>query len=64
MATKAVSEEDLGKAQSLFGICEGLGIAIITPLMNFVFTETLDDFPSAFIFVETIVYTFCFFMAL
>ncbi|XP_044746799.1 proton-coupled folate transporter-like [Coccinella septempunctata] len=63
MATKAVSEEDLGKAQSLFGICEALGIAAMTPLINTVFTATLNDFPSAFIFIETIVYTVCFLMA-
>ncbi|XP_045474962.1 uncharacterized protein LOC123680886 [Harmonia axyridis] len=59
MATKAVSEEDLGKAQSLFGIFEAIGIATLTPLINMVFTATLDDFPAAFIFIETIVYIGC-----
>ncbi|KAK9871942.1 hypothetical protein WA026_015191 [Henosepilachna vigintioctopunctata] len=64
LATKVVSEDDLGKAQSLIGICEAVGIAALTPFFNTIFVNTLSKAPSTFIFCESVAYGICFLMAL
>ncbi|CAG9813509.1 unnamed protein product [Phaedon cochleariae] len=60
LATKVVSEDDLGKAQSLFGICEAIAPAISTPVYNKgIYNNTLTTFPSAFFFFGIILYAIC-----
>ncbi|KAL3286786.1 hypothetical protein HHI36_001280 [Cryptolaemus montrouzieri] len=64
LATKVVSEDDLGKAQSLFGIFEAIGIAFLTPIFNTVFVNTMKVLPSAFIFCQSFAYGICFLIAI
>jgi len=59
LATKVVSENDLGKAQSLFGIVEAIGPAVAAPVYNVgVYSHTYQILPSAFFFVSVIVYAY------
>ncbi|XP_031328500.1 uncharacterized protein LOC116159617 isoform X2 [Photinus pyralis] len=51
-ATKIVSEDDLGKAQSLFAIVEAISPMICVPLYNEgLYSYTIDDYPQAFFFL-------------
>ncbi|KAK5647378.1 hypothetical protein RI129_002270 [Pyrocoelia pectoralis] len=51
-ATKIVSEDDLGKAQSLFAIVEAISPMIFVPLYNEgLYSYTLNDYPQAFFFL-------------
>ncbi|CAH2008674.1 unnamed protein product [Acanthoscelides obtectus] len=60
LATKIVSENDLGKAQSLFGICEAIGVALSSPIYNKgIFNNTATDFPAAFFFFGILLYGIC-----
>ncbi|XP_060516484.1 uncharacterized protein LOC132695972 [Cylas formicarius] len=60
LATKVVSVNDLGKAQSLFGIAEAIGPAVATPLYNKgIYLNTFDVLPSAFFFFGILLYVFC-----
>ncbi|RZC38691.1 solute carrier family 46 member 3-like [Asbolus verrucosus] len=60
MATKIVSQDDLGKAQSLFGIGEALGPAVAAPIYNTViFVNTLDTLPSAYFYFGALLYALC-----
>ncbi|KAG5890702.1 hypothetical protein JTB14_016532 [Gonioctena quinquepunctata] len=60
VATKIVSEEDLGKAQSLFGICEAIAPAIATPIYNtLIYNNTATTFPAAFFFFGILLYSIC-----
>ncbi|EFA05975.2 uncharacterized protein LOC664490 [Tribolium castaneum] len=57
LATKVVSQEDLGKAQSLFGICEAIGPAIAAPLYNkAIYLNSLDTLPSAYFYFGAILH--------
>ncbi|XP_066139332.1 lysosomal proton-coupled steroid conjugate and bile acid symporter SLC46A3-like isoform X2 [Euwallacea fornicatus] len=57
LATKVVSENDLGKAQSLFGIMEVIGPAISGPVYNIgIYTKTYEFLPSAFFYFSAILY--------
>ncbi|XP_044264196.1 uncharacterized protein LOC123011014 isoform X2 [Tribolium madens] len=57
LATKVVSQDDLGKAQSLFGICEAIGPAIAAPLYNkAIYLKTLDTLPSAYFYFGAILH--------
>ncbi|XP_030760082.1 uncharacterized protein LOC115885343 [Sitophilus oryzae] len=57
LATKVVSEHDLGKAQSLFGIVEVIGPAVAAPVYNAgIYTRTYDSLPSAYFYFSAIVY--------
>ncbi|XP_023012212.1 lysosomal proton-coupled steroid conjugate and bile acid symporter SLC46A3 [Leptinotarsa decemlineata] len=60
LATKVVSESDLGKAQSLFGICEALAPAISTPIYNkVIYNNTLETYPSAFFILGILLFASC-----
>ncbi|XP_019865125.1 uncharacterized protein LOC109594350 [Aethina tumida] len=60
LATKIVSENDLGKAQSLFGICEAVAPAIATPLYNKgIYLPTFELLPSAFFYFGAILFVLC-----
>lgn len=49
MTTKMVSEDDIGKAQTLSAICEALGPMLFVPLYNkAIYVETMDTFPQAY----------------
>lgn len=48
MATKLVSEHDLGKVNSLFGIVDSLAALIYGPMYSAVYEATLDVLPTAF----------------
>ncbi|KAF7265355.1 hypothetical protein GWI33_021203 [Rhynchophorus ferrugineus] len=57
LATKVVTENDLGKAQSLFGIIEAIGPAVAAPVYNAgIYTHTYDLLPSAYFFFSVIMY--------
>uniref|UniRef100_A0AAR5NWG1 Major facilitator superfamily (MFS) profile domain-containing protein n=1 Tax=Dendroctonus ponderosae TaxID=77166 RepID=A0AAR5NWG1_DENPD len=57
LATKVVSENDLGKAQSLFGIVEAIGPAVAAPVYNVgIYSHTYETLPSAFFYFSAIVY--------
>ncbi|KAK4885572.1 hypothetical protein RN001_001843 [Aquatica leii] len=52
-ATKIVSEDDLGKAQSLFAIVEAIAPIASIPLYNEgLYSYTLDSYPQAFFFLS------------
>ncbi|KAJ8925713.1 hypothetical protein NQ315_009560 [Exocentrus adspersus] len=58
--TKVVSKDDIGKAQSLLGICETLAPAASVPIYNqLVYINTLAVYPAAFFFFSIIFYTIC-----
>lgn len=60
LETKIVSENDLGKAQSLFGLCEALAPAIAIPIYKKgIYNNTLKTFPSSFFFLGIILYVIC-----
>ncbi|KAJ8960241.1 hypothetical protein NQ318_003966 [Aromia moschata] len=60
MATKIVSQNDLGKAQSLFSICEAIAPVVFTPLYGTViYNNTLNVFPGTFLFVGIVLYLIC-----
>ncbi|CAH1099207.1 unnamed protein product [Psylliodes chrysocephalus] len=51
LETKIVSENDLGKAQSLFGICGALAPAVAIPIYSkLIYDNTSKTFPAAFLF--------------
>ncbi|KAF5269814.1 hypothetical protein FQR65_LT05860 [Abscondita terminalis] len=54
--TKLVSQEELGKVNSLFGIAESLTGLIYGPTYSFIYKSTLHHFPSAF-FLFGIIFT-------
>ncbi|KAL1512830.1 hypothetical protein ABEB36_002352 [Hypothenemus hampei] len=57
LATKVVSENDLGKAQSLFGIVEAIGPAVAAPVYNVgLYTHTYTYLPSAFFYFSALLY--------
>lgn len=51
IATKLVAQNELGKIQSLFGICEGLAPSLYTNLYTKVYEVTLNVLPGAFFLV-------------
>ncbi|KAF5293911.1 hypothetical protein FQA39_LY13616 [Lamprigera yunnana] len=58
-ATKIVSENDLGKAQSLFAIVEAIAPVAAIPLYNqAVYSETLETYPQSFFFLSIGLYIF------
>lgn len=60
ITTKVVSENDIGKAQSLLGICETLAPAASVPIYNkLVYINTLTTYPAAFFFFSILFYTVC-----
>ncbi|CAH1100538.1 unnamed protein product [Psylliodes chrysocephalus] len=57
LETKIVSENDLGKAQSLFGICEALAPAVATPIYSkLIYNNTLTTFPAMYFFFGIFLY--------
>ncbi|CAG9762388.1 unnamed protein product [Ceutorhynchus assimilis] len=57
IATKIVSKNDIGKTQSLLGICDVLGPAISVPIYNkVIYLKTFNSFPSCFFFVSILLY--------
>lgn len=60
VATKVVSENDLGKAQSIFGVCEAVAPAVFIPIYNkLIYNNTIDTFPGAFFLVGSCLYILC-----
>ncbi|KAJ8980669.1 hypothetical protein NQ317_013281 [Molorchus minor] len=60
IATKIVSEDDVGKAQSLIGICEALAPAASVPIYNkLVYINMLEIYPAAFFFFSILFYGIC-----
>lgn len=60
LATKIISENDLGKAQSLFGISEAIASAIAVPLYSKgIYNNTLNTFPAAIFTVGILSYIIC-----
>lgn len=60
LATKVVRQEDLGKAQSFFGIFETLGGAVFVPIYTqLIFTNTQTNFPSAFLYGALLFFGIC-----
>ncbi|XP_018563046.1 uncharacterized protein LOC108904838 isoform X2 [Anoplophora glabripennis] len=60
ITTKVVSENDIGKAQSLLGIFETLAPAAAVPIYNkLVYVNTLTTYPAAFLFFSILFYTIC-----
>lgn len=60
IATKIVSKNDIGKAQSLLGICDVLAPAALVPIYNkVIYLSTLRTFPPAFFFFSILLYTGC-----
>lgn len=57
-ATKVVAIDDLGKAQSLFGIMEALAPAISIPAFNKLYEVTLETYPAAFFFIGCALFIF------
>ncbi|KAF5299927.1 hypothetical protein FQR65_LT09322 [Abscondita terminalis] len=56
-ATKIVSEDDLGKAQSLFAIVEAVAPVVSIPLYNEgIYSYTLESYPQAFFFLSIALY--------
>lgn len=45
--TKIVAEDDMGKAQSLFGIMEAAAPAILGPVFNQMYSHTQETFKGA-----------------
>ncbi|CAH1363733.1 unnamed protein product [Tenebrio molitor] len=63
LATKIVSPDDLGKAQSLFGICEAIGPALAAPVYNkVIYLNTLDTLPAAYFYFGAILYALSLFI--
>ncbi|ENN81244.1 hypothetical protein YQE_02338, partial [Dendroctonus ponderosae] len=57
IATKIVSKNDVGKAQSLLGICDVLAPALFVPIYNkIIYMETFHSFPAAFFFCSILLY--------
>ncbi|KAG5890705.1 hypothetical protein JTB14_016535 [Gonioctena quinquepunctata] len=59
LSTKIVSESDIGKFQSLMGICETLAPAVAVPIYNVIYINTLDILPAAIFFFSILLYAFC-----
>lgn len=56
-ATKVVSENDLGKAQSLFAIVEAIAPAIAVPIYNQgIYSYTIESFPQAFFLLGVVLF--------
>lgn len=55
-ATKCVNPEDLGKAQSLFGVMEALAPAIAIPAFNKLYEVTISTYPAAFFIIGLVLY--------
>ncbi|BES90891.1 Adenylate cyclase [Nesidiocoris tenuis] len=51
IASKLVPSEELGKINSLFGVCEAVVLVIYQPLYSFVYHQTISTFPGAFFLV-------------
>lgn len=49
--SKLVPAEDLGKINSLYGVCEALMPLAYAPLYNIVYRATIDTLPGAFYLV-------------
>lgn len=57
LATKVVSDHDLGKAQSLFGIVEAIAPAVAAPVYNAgIYSHTYEKLPSAFFYFSALIY--------
>uniref|UniRef100_A0A0A9W4N6 Solute carrier family 46 member 3 n=1 Tax=Lygus hesperus TaxID=30085 RepID=A0A0A9W4N6_LYGHE len=54
IASKLVPSEELGKINSLFGVCEAVVPVLYQPLYSFVYYQTLSTFPGAFFIVGAI----------
>lgn len=48
IATKLVDQNDVGKIQSLFGICEGLAPLIYSSMYSQLYIATINTLPGAF----------------
>ncbi|KAJ8960240.1 hypothetical protein NQ318_003965 [Aromia moschata] len=60
IATKIVSENDIGKAQSLIGICEALAPAVSVPVYNkLIYINMLTTYPATFFFFSILFYATC-----
>ncbi|XP_017777447.1 PREDICTED: uncharacterized protein LOC108563318 [Nicrophorus vespilloides] len=59
LATKVVTDDDLGKAQSLFTLCETLGAVIILPIFTKSYQYTLEYFPASFFLMGFCMYLVC-----
>ncbi|CAH1392872.1 unnamed protein product [Nezara viridula] len=51
IASKLVPSEELGKINSLFGVCEAVTPLIYQPLYSFVYQKTINTLPGAFFLV-------------
>ncbi|XP_066139299.1 probable peptidoglycan muropeptide transporter SLC46 isoform X2 [Euwallacea fornicatus] len=60
LATKIVAKNDVGKAQSLLGICDVLAPAAFVPIYNkIIYFKTLNTFPATFFFFSIFLYGVC-----
>lgn len=55
-ATKVVVADDLGKAQSLFGVMEALALATAIPAFNKLYDETIETSPGAFFIIGLVLF--------
>ncbi|XP_030760083.1 uncharacterized protein LOC115885344 [Sitophilus oryzae] len=63
LATKIVTRNDVGKAQSLLGICDVLAPAFFVPIYNkIIYINTLQTSPGLFFFFSIILYSICCFL--
>ncbi|KAL3289010.1 hypothetical protein HHI36_003453 [Cryptolaemus montrouzieri] len=61
---KTVRSEDLGKSNSVFGICESIAPIIFGPLYAKVYSLTLTSFPGSFYLITTVMYAVAFLLFL
>lgn len=54
IASKLVPSEELGKINSLFGVCEALVPIIYQPLYSFVYKKTINYLPGAFFLIGSL----------
>ncbi|XP_076257842.1 putative peptidoglycan muropeptide transporter SLC46 [Rhynchophorus ferrugineus] len=60
LATKIVTKNDFGKAQSLLGICDVVAPAIFVPVYNkVVYINSLQVYPALFFFFSIFLYSLC-----
>nr|XP_023012216.1 uncharacterized protein LOC111502375 isoform X2 [Leptinotarsa decemlineata] len=59
LSTKIVAEKDIGKFQSVIGICEAIAPALAVPVYNSIYIQTLDTFPAAVFFFSILLYAVC-----
>lgn len=51
LATKLTDNNEAGKVQSLFGLCEAIAPSIYVPLYSAIYRMTVDSIPGAFYLV-------------